>query len=434
MLKRFKKHINADFSFLKEKKLLVACSGGMDSVVLTHLISKMKFEFALAHCNFSLRGKESDTDEMFVIGLAKQLNVPVFAETFDTEKYAEKNHLSIQLAARELRYNWFEELLENFEYDYVLTGHHLDDDLETFFINFSRGTGLRGLTGIPVNNDKIVRPLLRFSREEIAEWVKLEDVKWREDRTNLESEYLRNKIRLEVVPPLKEANSSLLQNFQTTQQNLKSAERLIEDYMALIFNLAVTKDQNMYSIDIQKLKELPNTEALLYELLNGFGFTEWNDVVDLMDAQTGKQLFSKTHRLLKNRDELLLTEITKNGEGAVVSVPKDGIESPIHLHIEQVNKMEQAADHIIYVDFNQLEFPLTLRKKKAGDVFHPFGMKGKKKLSKYFKDEKFSIFQKENTWLLCSGNKIVWVINHRMDSRFKVEAETKEIVRITFSK
>jgi len=432
LVDKFKEHIDAHFSFLKGKKLLIACSGGLDSAVLTHLSAALDFEFALAHCNFSLRGKDSDTDEMFVVGLAKKMDVPVFAETFDTVKYADKNHLSIQLAARELRYNWFEALLKNFKYDYVLTGHHLDDDLETFLINFSRGTGLRGLTGIPVQNEKIVRPLLAFSRKDLMDWATSENIQWREDSTNQESEYLRNKIRLEVVPPLKEANSSLLKNFQTTQRNLKAAENLVEDYMALIYNLAVTESEGVHHIDVQKLKDLPNTEELLYELLNNFGFTEWNDVVDLMDAQTGKQLFSKTHRLLKNRDELLLMEITSE-EDAVVAVPEQGIESPIQLKIERVDKMEQAADEIIYVDYDRLQFPLTLRKKRAGDVFYPFGMKGKKKLSKYFKDEKFSIFEKENTWLLCSGDEIVWVVNHRMDSRFKVDAETKNIGRITSS-
>ena len=432
MVNKFKEHIDTYFSFLKGKKILIACSGGLDSVVLTHLSAALDFDYALAHCNFSLRGKDSDTDEMFVVGLAKKMDVPVFAETFDTVKYAEKKHLSTQLAARELRYNWFEDLLKNFKYDYVLTGHHLDDDLETFLINLSRGTGLRGLTGIPVQNDKIVRPLLAFSRKELFDWATSENIPWREDSTNQESEYLRNKIRLEVVPPLKEANSSLLKNFQTTQRNLLASEKLIEDYMALIFNLAVTKDQEMYSIDIEKLKALPNTDALLYELLNGFGFTAWNDVTDLMDAQTGKQLFSKTHRLLKNRDALLLTEITSE-EDTEVSVSEQGLESPIHLKIERVEKMAQAADNIIYVDYDRLQFPLTLRKKRAGDIFYPFGMKGKKKLSKYFKDEKFSIFDKENTLLLCSGDEIVWVVNHRMDSRFKVDAETKNIGRITNS-
>ncbi len=431
MISQLKKHIDQNFPFLKGKKLLIACSGGLDSVVLTHLIKNLNFEIALAHCNFSLRGKESDGDEMFVIGLAKNLGISVFAETFDTKGFAEEHKISTQMAARDLRYTWFSEILKDFKFDYLLTAHHLDDDLETFFINLSRGTGLNGLIGIPKKNNKIIRPLLNFSREEILQYAEENSLKWREDSSNKKTDYLRNKLRLKVLPQFKMANESVLKNFQKTQQNLQASQNLIEDYMSLVYNLIVSEATDSYKINIQKLKELPHTEALLYELLNGFGFTEWEDVSNLLEAQTGKQVFSKTHRLLKNREELLLTEIDPETINDEFLVSEGGINSPIKLKIEPSKYIGETEKNLIYVDYTKLNFPLKLRKWEDGDSFQPFGMKGKKKLSKFFKDEKIPLNEKEKIWLLLNGEKIVWVIGYRMDDRFKVTENTKRILKIT---
>src|SRR5690554_1509205 len=395
-------------------------------------MNKLNFEIALAHCNFSLRNKESDGDEMFVIGLAEQMNIPVFAETFNTHKFADEHKVSTQMAARTLRYEWFEQILVNFKYHHLLTAHHLDDDLETFFINLSRGTGINGLTGIPSVNGNIIRPLLVFSREEIVTYAKKNNLKWREDSSNQKADYLRNKLRLEVLPLFKETHDSLLNNFKTTQNNLQSSKKLIEDYMALIYKLAVSEDEDFYRINIQKLKELPNTKDLLYELLNGFGFTEWNDVSALLNAQTGKQLFSKTHQLLKNRDELLLSKIDFNSQMKEFFVSEIGIDSPIKLKIELVDSMDETTKNLIYLDSEKLNFPLKIRKWQEGDSFHPFGLNGRKKLSKFFKDEKMSILQKNKTWLLLNEDKIVWVIGHRMDNRFRVNEDTQSITKITF--
>ncbi len=432
MLTRFKKNIETNFSFLKGKKLLIACSGGLDSVVLTHLMKNLNFEIALAHCNFSLRGKESDDDEMFVIGLARQLEIPIFAETFDTKKYAKDQKVSTQMAARKLRYAWFDEILRDFKYDYLLTAHHLDDDLETFFINLSRGTGLNGLTGIPKTNNKLIRPLLNFSREEIAQYAQINKVKWREDSSNKKTDYLRNKLRLEVLPQFKKTNESILKNFQHTQQNLQASQNLIEDYMALVYKLVISEEMDFYKINIQKIKELPNTNALLYELLKCFGFTEWDDVANLLDAQTGKQVFSKTHRLLKNREELILMEIASEKVNKEFKVSEEGISSPINLQIETSKYIGETEKNLIYVDAEKLKFPLKLRKWKSGDTFQPFGLKGKKKLSKFLKDEKVSLNDKEKIWLLLSDEKIVWIIGYRMDDRFKINEETKKIIKITY--
>lgn len=433
MLQKFKNHIEMNFPFLKGKKLLVACSGGVDSVVLTYLLKQLEFEIALAHCNFSLRGKESDTDEMFVIGLARKFEIPVFAETFDTHKYADDLKISTQMAARELRYGWFEEVMGNFKYHYLLTAHHLDDDLETFFINLSRGTGLKGLKGIPQKNQNIIRPLLIFSKEEILNFAKQNKLKWREDLSNLKPDYLRNKIRLEVLPKFKETNKSLLNNFQTTQRNLKSSQALIEDYMSLVYKLVVSETSLGYKLDVQKLHELPNSKALLYELLNEFGFTEWDDVSNLLEAQTGKQIFSKTHRLLRNREELILTKIDVDNKEDEFQMTREGIAFPIKLSIETSENIGETEKNIIYVSAEKLEFPLKIRKWQDGDYFYPFGMNGKKKkLSKFFKDEKISLIEKDKTWLLTSGKAIVWVIGYRMDERFKVGEKDNGILKIKY--
>lgn len=433
MLQKLENHIDQNLHFLIGKKLLIACSGGLDSVALTHLLKKLAYDIALAHCNFSLRGKESDEDENFVVHLADKLSIAVFTETFDTKKYASEHKLSTQMAARELRYRWFEEIRSDFKYDYVLTAHHADDKLETFLINVSRGTGLRGLTGIPEKNETIVRPLLPFSRKELLQYAEQNNLHWREDSSNASTDYLRNQLRLEVIPKYKKANEGLLQNFQKTQRHLQSSAALIDDYMALVFQLVVREALEGYRIDILKLKELPNSDTLLYELLHSFGFTAWEDISTLMTAQSGKQVFSSTHRLLKDRNALLLTEIpsetTKNE--FFISENEKEITHPIHLKFNSTKKMGNIMASEVYVDSDKITYPLLLRKWREGDVFQPFGMKGKKKLSKFFKDEKLSLVAKENTWVLCSDAKIVWIVGMRLDDRFKISPETKEILKIS---
>jgi len=433
--KQFKAHLDEHLTFLQGKKLLVACSGGLDSVVLTHLLHTLGYELGLAHCNFSLRGKESDEDENFVIDLAKKLSVAVYSETFDTKQFMVAHNVSTQMAARELRYRWFEEIRKDFKYDYIVTAHHADDQLETFLINLARGTGIRGLSGIPERTETLVRPLLPFSRDAILTYAKSNDYYWREDSSNSETKYVRNNLRHEVIPKLKDASKNLLSMLLKTQAHLRASEHLIEDYMALVFNLAVTENFDGYSIHIQKLKELPNTDALLYELLHPFGFTDHTSVIDLLTTQSGKQILSSSHRLVKDRDVLLLTTIPseENTETATITTGTKEIEAPVHLKIQQANEVKQRHKNHIFVDRDTLTFPLTVRPWREGDVFYPFGMKGKKKLSKFFKDEKLSLVAKEKMYVLCSGNDIVWVIGMRPDDRFKVTPTTTKILKITRS-
>ena len=433
MLTNFKNHISNTFPALKGKKILIACSGGLDSVVLSRLFKELNYDISLAHCNFSLRGKESDEDEKFVILLADKLSIPIFNKKFNTKAYKIKHKLSTQVAARQLRYQWFEEVCTEHSFDYLATAHHLDDDLETFLINLSRGTGLRGLIGIPLINDKIIRPFLNFPRADILQYAKEKNSPWREDSSNQTSDYLRNKLRIEVIPRLKEVDHNLLNGFHQTQKYLNDSMALVNDYMALIKNLVVDETEDGFEIDVLKLQDLPNTNALLYELLAPFGFTAWDDISDLLTAQSGKQIFSESHRILKNRKSLLLVEnsFVHNEETYTIKESDTGIDTPINLKIEHVAKTSDYTSSIVYLDVQKLNFPLQLRKWREGDSFYPFGMKGKKKLSKFFKDEKLSLVAKEKTWVLTSENHIVWIVGMRSDHRFKVESQTKKILKIT---
>ena len=435
MLQELLNHINKNLPFLKDKKLLIAISGGIDSVVLTHLLSALNFNVSLAHCNFNLRGKESDLDEEFVIQLGEKLNLNVFKIHFKTQEFAKANKQSTQIAARELRYNWFQKIIEQNSFDYVLTAHHADDNLETFLINLTRGSGLDGFTGIPEINGNIVRPLLKFSRETILTYVKDNNINWREDKSNASTKYIRNKIRHKILPVLKEINPSLLETFAKTTEHLKESQQIVEDRIEKIALDVLSDQQNSIKINIEKINQLSKPKAYLYQLLNKYNFTEWNDVYQLLSAQSGKQVLSKTHTLLKDRDFLVLSKIDFSAALEMtfqITENQSEIKKPIHLKLEGVQEKSTENKQTIYVDKQHLVFPLILRKWQNADFFYPSGMSGKKKLSKYFKDEKFSLLEKQNTWILCNNNNaIIWVVNHRQDNRFLAKETANNILKIS---
>lgn len=433
MLIQLQDQLNSKLSFLKSSKLLIAISGGIDSVVLTHLCCKLGLNVALAHCNFNLRGKESDADEDFVLQLAEDLDLEVFIESFETKLFAEDEKISIQMAARVLRYQWFAELTEQLHFEYILTAHHADDNLETFLINLTRGTGLDGLLGIPAVNNNVVRPLLSFTREDIETYARAHKLEWREDSSNISTKYLRNKLRHDVIPILKEINPQLLQNFAKTQLFLNRTKCIVDDKIAEVIPKVIKPiDDYTFSLDINEIKNLGHPKAYLYELLKDFGFTEWQDVFALLEAQSGKYVQSHTHRLIKDRTCLLLSEIQNNKSHIITILESDKlVNTPFGaLLINEVDAITEADKSVIYIDKDCVKYPLTIRKWEKGDVFYPLGMTGKKKLSKYFKDEKYSLLDKENAWLLCSEDSIVWVIGKRADNRFKVTENTKQILKV----
>ena len=433
MLLNLKNHIVSKFPFLENKKLFLAVSGGLDSMVLLHLFQQLPYEIAVLHCNFQLRGMESFGDQDFIQKYCDQNNIPFFTTQFDTDAFAKDYKLSTQVAARELRYNWFYELLETHQFNYVLTAHHADDNLETFIINLSRGTGLEGLIGIPEENDKIIRPLLPFSRDEILKYAKENNIEWREDSSNASNKYLRNKIRHDLVPVLKEINPDFLNSFQKTQSYLRESNEMVEDASIMIYQQVAKEEGNEIHFDLAQLKRLPNYKSYLYQWLKEFGFLAWKDIYDLTDSQSGKQILSSEYRLLKNRTTLILSPVSDPDpdEEYLIEENSTEVNFPLKLKLSVVEEITINSNRTIFVDAKKIRFPLLLRKWKEGDSFYPFGMKGKsKKVSKLFKDEKLSLIEKENMWILCSDDQIVWVTGIRQDERFKITDASKKILKI----
>lgn len=430
----FEKQLESLVSFPHQKKWLLAISGGLDSMTLLHLMLQSKVSVSVAHFNFALRGDESEKDALFVKSFCFEHQVPCFINTFDTKQYALEHKLSIQMAARELRYDWFENLRQLEGFDFICTAHHLDDQLETFLINLSRATGIQGLTGIPALQNNICRPLLSFSREQIENYAQKQLISWREDASNQSDSYLRNKIRHQITPQLKSIASDFLSSFQKTLYHLKDSIDLTHDALQRFQDVAVTKKDEQTIINIEQLLQFQNPKAYLYAILSPFGFTAWEDVFQLIQSQSGKWVDSPSHRLLKNRATLLLTR-SKNEEKECFYINKEQevLNFPLKLSFSQVSLLGESNANTIFVDLELIKFPLLLRKWQMGDRFFPFGMNGSKKLSKFFKDEKMSLYDKEQTWVLCSDNEIVWVIGKRFDRRFQVSNTAKMILQITLN-
>jgi tRNA(Ile)-lysidine synthase len=327
--------------------------------------------------------------------------------------------------------------LETENFDYVLTAHHADDNLETFLINLVRGTGLDGLTGIPAKNENVIRPLLLFSRQEIEQYAKEDNIDWREDSSNALDKYLRNKIRHNLIPILKELNTDFLSSFHKTQVYLQESKTMVEDASIMVYQQVAKEIGEDIHFDLNKLQQLPNYKSYLYQWLREFGFSAWDDIYDLVESQSGKQVFSNEFRLLKNRGFLILSPINNEDKKEEYYIFKDQkeIDSPLNLSFSKVAEINIGSNTTIFVDEGKLHFPLVLRRWKEGDSFQPFGMEGKsKKVSKIFKDEKLSLIDKENTWLLCSDDTIVWIIGIRQDERFKIEKTTKNRIQIQWQK
>lgn len=435
MLTGFQKILSDKYDLLPNKKLLLAISGGIDSMVLLDLAVKAKMNFAVAHCNFNLREEESDADQKFIAEYCETNQIELHLKSFDTKEYATANKTSIQIAARELRYQWFFELKNTLGYQYIVTAHHLDDNLETFMINFLRGTGIEGLVGIQENNE-VIRPLLNFSRKEIEKYAATEHIEWREDTSNASDNYLRNKLRHHAIPLLKELNSELLRAFQKTTGYLKEVQDFSHEAIEIILDEILEEKNNSVVLAIDKLKTYRNYKFILYNWLSNYGFSAWQDIYELMDAQSGKYVLSEKFTLLKNRNELVLS-LTKTIDTEAVypiEINQANIDFPIRLTFTEVDCIpKDIGINEIFVDKSLLIFPMFVGKCKEGTYFYPFGMQGKKKkLSKFFKDMKLSLFEKENTWILYSDKQVVWVVGMRADERFKITDCKTSILKIEF--
>jgi tRNA(Ile)-lysidine synthase len=436
MLSRFTEFITNNQLFDPNQKVLLAVSGGIDSMVMLHLFEKSGFNFGVAHCNFQLRGNESEGDEEFVRETVLQHGVPAFFETFETEEHARVNGISIEMAARELRYDFFEKVRSDNDFDFIATAHHQDDLMETFFLNLSRKTGIKGLTGIKEKSDKIIRPLLFASREEIENYASKYYIDFRDDSTNIETVFQRNFIRHKIIPLFTQLNPAFKKNFLATIRNLKSVEEVFNERVDEWKHKVLVQTPEEVVIDISQLREVSFPEILLYEILSEYQFNPSvaGQVFQSLETDSGKQFYSPTHRLIKDREKLFITELADE-EKRIYYIEKDdlGLFTPFDITIEKLEKDEFEIvknPNVACLDYNKLEFPLLIRKWRQGDYFQPLGMTGFKKLSDFFIDEKIPLHEKENTWLLCSGQKIVWIMGQRIDNRFKITPETRQILKI----
>lgn len=437
MQKQFLKYCHS-IGLSEQSTILVAVSGGLDSIALLHLFNLANFKISVAHCNFKLRGSESDEDQNFVAQTCKQLNLPFFSKDFDTLAYAKLHSVSIQMAARELRYAWFTELRLSNAIDFIATAHHQDDQVETILLNLSRGTGLKGLHGILPIQNHLVRPLLFTDRAKLEVWIRTRKISYREDSSNASLKYARNKIRHKVLPILKELNPSLA---ATMQQN---AERFENSQQNLTFFYDKCRAELLKEVDgdlhfnLEILHTYPAPIDVLFYFLSGYGFQDWIAISHLFRSPSGTVICSNTHELLKNRTSLVLKKTeTFTSTQFFIQEDQTSLSSPFNLTFKQLRTSGYKVTSnplIAALDYDRLVFPLVLRKWERGDVFQPLGMRGKKKLSDFFIDSKLSIFEKRNTWVLCSDAKIVWVVGHRIDERFKLVENSQKVYLVELIK
>ncbi|MDH3003998.1 MAG: tRNA lysidine(34) synthetase TilS [Flavobacteriia bacterium] len=397
-------------------------------MVLLHVLYNLGVSIKVAHCNFKLRGKESDEDERFVHRFCLKQKIDFYSKSFDTNKYSISNKLSIQMAARKLRYDWFEKLLLMLEYNYVAIGHHLNDSIETFFINLIRGTGKKGLLGISEINGKIIRPILSFTKEDILKYAKENKIEWRDDSSNKSIKYLRNNIRKHIEPFKNIPN--FYNGFRKTIHNLSDEYFVLENQLKIVIkNITIKKSINPFIWKINS-EILSSLEPIIINLLFlPYGFKNLKDLIRFFNTQSGKQLFSKHYRLIKDRNCLLLTKKYLINKKVYNIFDLSTIIDPIYMSFSISIKIDKFAT--ASVDLDMLKFPLKLRIWKKGDYFYPLGMHNKKKISKYLKDEKLSILEKEKIYLLVnSTEEIIWVLGKRLDDRFKVTNNTKNVLNI----
>ncbi|MBI9035037.1 MAG: tRNA lysidine(34) synthetase TilS [Bacteroidales bacterium] len=418
-------------------RVLVALSGGRDSIALLDVMCKSGYNVGIAHCNFQLRADESEGDTAFVKALAEEYKLPVFIKYFDTQAIANQKNISIQMAARDLRYSWFEELCKEESYDLIATAHHQDDHIETVLINLLRGTGISGMHGILARRDNIIRPLLFASRELINQYIAENNLKYREDSTNTAVKYLRNKLRHEVIPHLKEINANLGKTFSDNSQRFLSAERIYKQKVEEVRKDVCSEENDFFKINISALTALDNWNDYLYELIHPFGFSssQAENIYSNLTGISGKIFYTDAYELLIDRKDILVKSIVDMESSCfVIDDNCREIKVPIKLNFEKQpfddNFVISTDSRMAMVDADKIKYPLTLRKWQKGDFFFPLGMKKKKLLSDFFIDQKIPVFVKQKTWILESQGEIVWIVGHRIDNRFKLSNQTREVLRI----
>lgn len=435
IINKVKNYIKEEALFTSSDKILVALSGGADSVALLRILLQLGYNCVAAHCNFHLRGEESNHDERFVRELCSELEIPLSVIDFDTIRYAKGYHISIEMAARELRYDWFEKMRIKTGSAFVAVAHHKDDSVETFLLNLIRGAGINGLCGIHPKNGYIVRPLLSLKRTEVLTYLSDIQQDYVTDSTNLQDEYTRNKIRLNILPVMEEINPSVIDTITETSLRLTEVACIYKEKI----DEGKTRVLDNKGINIKELLAETSPKSLLFEILNPLGFNskQIEQIYVSTSGQAGKVFISDSYKVVKDRDYLLIqkTDSLSKEEKKEITIYNKGnytIISDKELQIEKVsicgNFIIKKDKNTAFLDADKIQFPLTLRKWKAGDSFIPFGMKGRKKISDYLTDRKFSLLDKDNVYVLCSGEKIIWVVGERSDNRFRIDEKTKEVL------
>jgi tRNA(Ile)-lysidine synthase len=438
LLQRFVEHQRQAALLQPADKVLLAVSGGVDSVVMAHLFAKAGYSFGIAHCNFHLRGDDSNADEEFVHALAQQYQVPFYCAEFDTTAFAKEHRLSIEEAARKQRYDFFHRTASENGYSFIATAHHLNDAIETFFINLIRGTGLTGLHGIRAKNGNVIRPLLPFTRQEIADYAAANKLPFHEDYTNNDTLFLRNKIRHNLMPVLKEISPQIERTMAQNMGNLADAEQIFRQAIVEKQQQIFRCDNDEITIAKSDIRQLVPAQTALFEMLRPFGFnaTAVGNLLSSLES-AGKQLYSASHTILIDRHNIIIRPSENCPDSPEYQIFEDAvsIDVPIsltftHSQFDGSRSLVTDSDTVI-VDSSKLKFPLVLRKWRTGDRFRPFGMKGSRKVSDFFKDNRLSLFEKNEKWLLCNADgEIIWIVGMRMDDSFAATQSTKEITII----
>ncbi len=424
-----------------KRKYLLAVSGGIDSMVMCDVFLQNKISFGVAHCNFQLRGSESDGDENLVKQWCENNSIPFFVKKMNTKQYADEHRLSVQVAARELRYRFFYELIEKEAFDFIATAHHQDDNIETVLFHFFRGTGIQGMTGIPAENKKTARPFLHISKKEIICYARDHKIVYRDDRSNQKNDYTRNKLRNDIIPQLEEIFPAFRNNIAQNIARFHEVNLLYREQADRYKKRLLEQRGKDFYIPLMKLKHVSPLPTILYELLKPFGFNseQSEQAILLMESETGHMIENAAYRLFKNRNFFIITE--KNTTTSEVILIENDTENIHTADFEFIFKTEAKDDFklkkdpaVCQADKGLLEFPLILRKWRQGDYMYPFGMKKKKKVSRILIDMKIPLHEKENTWVIESNKKIVWLAGLRMDERFRVDSATDKIFIINTKK
>jgi len=439
MIKAFNSFINSLVSQTDSKKYLLAISGGIDSMVMLNLFQQTKLKFSVANINFKLRGEEADNEAIFVKNYCTDNNINLYQTEFDTETYAKENKVSIQMAARDLRYQWFAELAKQKQYDLIAIAHHLDDQSETFFINILRGTGIAGLHGIAKLKDNIIRPLLFANREDISKYALLNNIPYKDDSSNASDKYQRNYIRHHILPEFYKLRADFSLNLDNTISHLAE----IEDFAAIYIkkeleSILENSKYGILQIQTNRLIDNKHSKLLLYSLLKDYGFYNSHiiDIIEIVsNRNSGKTIESNSHIVSIDRDFLILEKKTQK---EILNINISSLEEftldkcDIKVEFPFIGNYKTDNNNLAFLDIDLIEFPLTIRNWQQGDSFKPLGMKGEKKLSDFFIDNKISISEKKSIKLLCQNNKIIWVIGHRIDNRYRITKNTKRIIKLEY--